>query len=226
MLNRLNPDFLNMLYRVPVLLLSFMAHELSHAFVAYRYGDMTAKNAGRISFNPLRHIDPVGAIMLIVVGFGWAKPVPINPNNFRNRKAGIAFTSLAGPLSNIVIALIFYCARGVFMYKARPAAFIPFTDTQTVILNIMVQFIIVNVSLAAFNLIPIPPLDGSKVLFSFLPEHILYNYVYKYERYGMIILVALSFTRVLNMILGPIINALIHFFEIAADPIINFLVSL
>lgn len=210
-----------MLYRVPVLLLSFMTHELSHALAAYGCGDQTARQAGRISFNPIRHIDPIGAIMLIVAGFGWAKPVPINPFNFRNRKAGIVITSLAGPMSNVLLAMLFCAAYYIYGAYAQPAPFLPLEGAARFVTPLLYQFIIVNISLAAFNLIPIPPLDGSKVLFSVLPERIYYNYILRYERYGMFVLMALMFSGYLGKILGPLINFLIRFVEFIVRPIIS-----
>ena len=204
-INNLNPDFIVMLYRVPVLLVSFMVHEMSHGLAAYAFGDTTAKDAGRISFNPLRHIDPIGALLLIVVGFGWAKPLPINPFNFRRRKPGIIVTSLAGPFSNVLLAAVFYTVFIVFSVHGRPAPFIPVTGGAQIALELFRQFIIVNLSLAAFNLIPIPPLDGSKVLFAVFPDRIYYNYILRYERYGMIALIALSFTGYIGKIMSPIV---------------------
>ena len=220
-MDNINPQFLVMLYRVPVVLLSFMTHELSHALAAYRCGDMTAKEAGRISFNPLRHIDPFGALLLIVARFGWAKPVPINPNNFRNKKAGIIITSLAGPLSNVLLSLIFYIVFVIFAARGRPAPFMPYSSAAQVLLAIFSEFYIINIGLAAFNLIPIPPLDGSKVLFSFLPENIYFNYVLRYERYGMFVLIALSISGYLSIILGPFLNFILAFIEAVAKPLIS-----
>ena len=218
-MDNINPQFLVMLYRIPVLLLSFMTHELSHALVAYRCGDMTAKQAGRISFNPIKHIDPIGAIMLIVAGFGWAKPVPINPNNFRNKKSGIIMTSLAGPFSNILLAMVFSAVYVIYNANARPAPFMPLSDGARIALTLFYQFYIINIMLAAFNLIPIPPLDGSKVLFSLLPERIYFNYVLRYERYGMIVLIVLSFSGYLSVILGPIINFIMSFIDAIVNPL-------
>ena len=223
-MENINPQFLVMLYRVPVLLLSFMIHELSHALIAYRCGDNTAKQAGRISFNPLRHIDPIGAVMLIVAGFGWAKPVPINPNNFKNKKAGIIMTSLAGPFSNILLAILFFAVYEIFYARARPAPFLPFSEGAGVALAIFTQFYFINISLAAFNLIPIPPLDGSKVLFAVLPDKIYYNYVLRYERYGMIILILLSFSGYLNTILGPIIGFIMTAINAVVSPLTSLVI--
>ena len=208
-----------MLYRVPVLLVSFMVHELSHAYVAYRCGDDTAKRAGRISVNPIRHIDPIGAIMLLVAGFGWAKPVPINPDNFNNKRKGIILTSLAGPFSNILLAIVFSVVLDIIFAQGRPLPSFLFTPAGQPVRAILNQFYVINIALAAFNLIPIPPLDGSKVLFSFLPDRIYFDYVLRYERYGMFLLIALSISGFLMVILGPVMGLLVTVIRAAASPI-------
>ena len=203
---RLSQEFIDMLYRVPVILITFTVHELSHGFVAYLLGDDTAKKAGRLSLNPIRHIDPVGALMLIVMRFGWAKPVPINPNKFKKKKLGIILTSLAGPFSNLILALLtivpfwlIYMHYGLRTSSSSTG----FTD---IVITFLFQFILVNISLGIFNLIPIPPLDGSKVLFALLPDRIYFNYVLRYERYGMILLLLLSFSGLLSKIMGPLLD--------------------
>ena len=203
---RLSQEFIDMLYRVPVILITFTVHELSHGFVAYLLGDDTAKKAGRLSLNPIRHIDPVGALMLIVMRFGWAKPVPINPNKFKKKKLGIILTSLAGPFSNLILALLtivpfwlIYMHYGLRTSSSSTG----FTD---IVITFLFQFILVNISLGIFNLIPIPPLDGSKVLFALLPDRIYFNYVLRYERYGMILLLLLSFSGMLSKIMGPLLD--------------------
>jgi Zn-dependent protease len=205
---RFSEDFVQMLYRVPVLLISFMVHELSHAVVALGCGDSTARDAGRITLNPLKHIDPLGALMLIVARFGWAKPVPINPGNFRSPKRGIILTSLAGPLSNVLLAFIFAAAYGWAYIASRYGTLPDRFDLLWIATELFWEFLIINVSLAAFNLIPIPPLDGSKVLFALLPDRIYYNYVLRYERYGVLLIMALSFTGLLGRLLNPMVEAL------------------
>jgi Zn-dependent protease len=191
---KLPKDFIEALYRLPTLLIAFMIHELSHAVVALAFGDDTAKKAGRITLNPLKHLDPLGALMVLVARFGWAKPVPIDPGKFRRRKLGIVCVSLAGPLSNVVLAVAATLGLAALALGSVEPGW-PY--------NFLFEFMLVNLSLAVFNLIPIPPLDGSKVLFAVLPDRIYYGYVLRYERFGMIALLALSFTGVLSRIIGP-----------------------
>ncbi len=155
--------------RILVILLILPLHEFAHAFVAKKCGDYTAESSGRITLNPFAHIDPIGALLLLLTGFGWAKPVPINPNAMRNPRKGIILTSLAGPLSNLIVAFI-------AMMLLRILYCIPISLDNTMLYNtlssistILYYFISVNIGLAVFNLIPVPPLDGSNVLMQFLP---------------------------------------------------------
>lgn len=154
-------------------------HEFAHGFIAYKLGDNTAKNMGRLRFSPAAHIDPIGALMILLVGFGWAKPVPVNPRNFKNPKVGMAITSLAGPVSNIlaaVVGAIFYYVNILLAVKGVAPSIV-----FDLLYYFLSYFISVNISLAVFNLIPLPPLDGSKILFAFLPDKIVYK-IYQYER--------------------------------------------
>ncbi len=167
-------------------LLCIVVHETCHGLAAWRLGDNTAKNAGRLTLNPLRHIDIVGLVMMAVLKFGWAKPVPVDMRNFKNPKAGMALTAAAGPISNILLAFVFLLIRsaamGFYLEKSDAGGWL--------VLNEFLEYVIViSAGLAVFNLIPISPLDGSKVLFAFLPQETYFKLM-RYERYGMLVLIA------------------------------------
>lgn len=166
-------------------------HELAHGFVAYKLGDKTAKNQGRLTFNPLAHLNPIGTLMIFLFGIGYANPVPINPNKFKNPKAGMALTALAGPLSNLLLGFIsvfFFYLVAAFGHGSLANAVCIFFYFAAMI----------NVTLAVFNLLPIPPLDGSKILAGILPDKVYYKYM-MYERYVMIALFVLLFIGVLDV---------------------------
>ena len=167
-------------------------HELCHGLVAYKLGDDTAKNAGRLTLNPIKHIDIMGLLMMVVLKFGWAKPVPINMNNFKNPKSGMAITALAGPVSNLLLAAVVLL---IFGFLGGPTA-----TSKNVLLDMLLTTAYLSCMLAVFNIIPIPPLDGSKVLFSLLPERAYYRLM-QYERYGMILLLIIVLTGSLNSFL-------------------------
>ncbi len=188
-------------------LLCICVHESAHGLAALWLGDPTAKQQGRISLNPLRHVDLIGLLMLAVAHVGWAKPVRIDPRHFKHPKAGMAITALAGPVSNFLLAFVtgFIAALCWYGLQLRP---------ESGLLDVLFQFFyyatLLSCGLGVFNLIPISPLDGSKVLYSFLPER-LYWKLMRYERYGMFLLIALVMLGAFNGILSPAVDAVSDF---------------
>lgn len=175
----------SLLLSVVPALICITLHELAHGYLAYRLGDDTAKRAGRLTLNPLRHIDIMGLLMMIVFKFGWAKPVPVNMWKFKNPKKGMAITAAAGPIANLLIALVFLFLYGfLFALLHRPGRSLNW------LLEMLYITAYLSIALAIFNIIPIPPLDGSKVLFSCISDRSYTKLMY-YERYGMIILLVL-----------------------------------
>jgi Zn-dependent protease len=190
------------LLRVAPALFCITIHELAHGFTAYKLGDPTAKNLGRLTLNPIKHIDPVGLLMMLTIGFGWAKPVPVDMQNFKHPKRHMAVTALAGPVSNLILAVLFMfilgfvsTSLGIIRFGGRDYN-IAATDVTIVIYTILSFTVFLNIALAVFNMLPIPPLDGSKVLFSLLPEKYYYT-VLKYERFGMIFLLVIMVSQLL-----------------------------
>ncbi len=190
--------------------LGIILHEMGHGWVALRQGDTTARNMGRLTLNPIAHIDPVGLLMFVLTAtlgsfvFGWAKPVPINVRNFRNPRQGLMLTALAGPVTNILLAILF----GVLL-KAT-LTFFPYDDyaqssSYMFALSVMQMGIIINLGLALFNLFPIPPLDGSKVISFFMPVPLAVRYL-SIGASGMLILVILLASGVLGPIIRPILQ--------------------
>lgn len=185
-------------------LLCIMFHEVSHGFVALRLGDTTARDAGRLTFNPIKHIDAWGLLMMAVFKFGWAKAVPVDMRRFRHSVRDMAITAAAGPISNVLLAFLALCVRAGALYVNY--------RTNGVISGFLVMFFeyvaILSIGLAVFNVIPIPPLDGSKVLGAFLPQRIYYK-VLRYERYGFLILMAVLYLGILDTPLNFCRSALI-----------------
>lgn len=180
--------------RVIPALLCITLHELSHGAVAYALGDDTAKKAGRLTLNPIKHLDVMGLLMMVIFRFGYAKPVPVDMMKFKNPKRGMAITAFAGPLSNVLIAVLFLFLYG-FLYPILPEG--KAGDVALEMLGITASL---SLAMAIFNLLPIPPLDGSKVLFSLLPEEGYWKLM-QYERYGFLVLIALLYFNIIN---GPL----------------------
>ena len=187
----------NILLSVVPALICITFHEVSHGYVAYRLGDTTAKDAGRLTLNPLKHLGVLGLLMMVVFRFGWAKPVPVNMYRFQNPKRGMAITALAGPVSNVLLAIVFLFLYGVL--------FLPLKGSG-IVLQMIYLTAYISIAFAIFNIIPISPLDGSKVLFSLLPSE-QYDKLMHYERYGMLLLLVVVATGVLGKPLTAVTGA-------------------
>ena len=204
-------DFQQLLLLAPPILLALTFHEFAHAFVANKYGDDTAKRSGRLTMNPLAHLDPLGTLMIFIVHFGWAKPVPVNPYNLRNPKNDMLWISVAGPLSNMLLALI----SGLLLRLISTAGIMPERHSIMGVLLIMIVWSLqINLALAIFNILPIAPLDGSKILFGILPARFA-KQIYLLERYGPFVLIGLIiFGRFSGVsILGQMIWPFVRFFS-------------
>lgn len=190
------PNLENIIITAIAIIFTLVTHEIAHGYVALLNGDDTAKNLGRLSPNPLKHLDPLGTLSMLIFKFGWAKPVPINPNKFKNYRLGMFTVSIAGIIVNLLTAFI---------------SVILLTFAKNIILvNLLKALLSYGVIFAIFNLIPIPPLDGSKILASLLPIKFT-NFMYKYERYSSIILIILLFSGIIDKLLIPLVNLTFKF---------------
>lgn len=208
------------LLMTPILFIALPVHEFAHGWVAYRLGDPTAKTAGRLTFNPFKHLDLIGVLMMYTAGFGWAKPVPVNFGNLKNRRSGMILVAMAGPLSNIMLAFVSVFIFGVISKLA---------DTGVIVLNsegllkpiyyislFFFYFGTVNISLAIFNTLPVPPLDGSRLISAFVPEEAYYRFS-RYEQYiglaflTIVILVPNDFiSGFIRAIAGPVFRSMVQ----------------
>lgn len=196
------------LLRLPIIFIAITVHEYAHGYAALKMGDPTAKLSGRLSMNPLAHMDIVGALSMLIFGFGWAKPVPINPNNFKNHKKGTVIVSLAGPISNLFLAFLGSVLYGIF----RRIGFGNFSSQfSEIFYGLLAQLILLNVCFGIFNLVPFPPLDGAKIVGAFLPYKTYFK-IMQYERYAFPILIVLMYLGIFDKILGvliiPIVSSL------------------
>ena len=202
-----------LLILAPPILLALAFHEFSHGWVANYLGDPTAKNQGRLTLNPISHLDPIGTLMLFLVHFGWAKPVPVNPMNLRDPKKDMLWVSLAGPASNMFLALVFGLV--IRMYSGFQVAGFASGGFIQIFEMMLVYGVIINLALAVFNLLPIPPLDGSKIVHALLPVRYEERYS-KYEQYGPILLIGLVMFGMFGnfSIFGAVLRPFISVFSI------------
>ena len=203
-------DFTQIIATVPALLIAFAFHEFAHAWTADRLGDPTPRSMGRLTLNPLAHLDIFGTLMVLISGFGWAKPVAINPRYFKgNPLRGRMLVSVAGPLMNFLIGFVALLVWGL-LHRAL------LNTTWAPVLSVVFQTIVlINVSIGVFNIVPIPPLDGFAVLMGLLPGRQAYSLM-RLEQYGMILLAIVLFTNILGRIISPVVIAILQFYDLIA----------
>lgn len=199
----LSPNFI---FELPGLLIAMTIHEFAHAYVAHRLGDPTPRLQGRLTLNPVAHIDPMGLLMLVFFRFGWGRSVEVNPNYFRNYRKGMLWVSLAGPASNILLGFVMAVAFGLTI------GLVPSLATSILFMRILSGILIYNAYLAIFNLIPIPPLDGSKILFGLLPARSAYRYFERVHQYGPILLLVVVYSGLTRYIVSPLADALLTWY--------------
>lgn len=196
-----------LLLGIPIILLALSMHELAHGYVAYKCGDGTAKALGRLTLNPLKHLDPIGAVCMLLIGFGWAKPVPVNMRYFRKPKRDLVLVSLAGPLTNFLLAVVFALLRFAFLLTLEFITLPESAGTALMVIHIiLLKGITLNLGLGLFNLIPLPPLDGSKILMCLLPSNTAAKYakVERYSRFILLGIIAISWY-------APIVSTILFF---------------
>ncbi|MCD7862332.1 MAG: site-2 protease family protein [Lachnospiraceae bacterium] len=205
MLSNLSSQILSILYVAPATLIAIICHECAHGWVSDRLGDPTPRASGRLTLNPLKHLDPVGTLCLLFFHMGWAKPVPINSRYYKNPKLGIILVSLAGPFTNFILAFIFLLGYGLIQLYA------PLNSTLWYTIEIMVYYgAVINIGLGIFNLIPFPPLDGSHVLEELVP--VIGDIFQRFRSYGSLILILLlasnTFSRPLSRLNSAVLNGM------------------
>ena len=202
---------LRLIIQIPILLLTLTIHEFSHGYVAYLLGDDTAKRAGRLTLNPISHIDPFGLVMLFIAHIGWAKPVPINPYNFKNFKRDTAITAAAGPVSNFIVAILLSIFFNMIV-KFNPSIMFSKNLISTMGISMLYYAILINLALGIFNLIPIPPMDGSKILGGFLSDEVYYKYTAQEQRGAQLLMIIFAASYLFNLnLIGSIIMPPLNF---------------
>jgi Zn-dependent protease len=205
----------NFLFKLSVMLvpgmLAIVCHEVSHGFVAWRYGDPTARMLGRLTLNPLKHIDIIGTLMIFFIGIGWAKPVPVTYENLRNPKRDMIWVAAAGPITNITLAAVSaFLLRGLVAVDILAVSGSPLSMLTEPVVLMLAFSVYINLMLAIFNMIPVPPLDGGRVLVGLLPYRQAAAWS-RIEPYGMIIIIALVFfTNIFSYVISPILNLGVH----------------
>ncbi len=196
-----------LLFVIPCVLIALTFHEVAHGYMAYKMGDPTARNLGRLTLNPLKHLDPIGTLCMIFFHFGWARPVPINSRYFKNARRGTALTAAAGPIANFILGYIGLLIRQILLlaFSHFPAQSQFVFYLQYAAISLFTYFHMLNISLGIFNLIPLPPLDGSRIFYIFLPPK-LYFGIMKYERYIQIGLMLLLYLGFLSTPLSFLVN--------------------
>ncbi len=188
---------------IPVILISLSVHEYAHGYAAMKLGDNTARNLGRLSLNPLSHIDPVGFVFLLLFGFGWAKPVPVNMRNVKKGRFGFLAVALAGPFSNIILALLGAVVFNLFIVVE---SYVSISETLSLVIYLFFAiFVQLNVTYSVFNMIPVPPLDGSRIITAIIPRRFA-EWVFRYERFIQIILIILLFRGAFSGVLSTAVG--------------------
>lgn len=202
----MNDSILQFIILAPPLLLALTVHEFAHGYVASRLGDPTARALGRLTLNPLKHLDPLGTIAFFIFHFGWAKPVPVNPAYFKDPQKDMLWVALAGPATNLILAVISALMTKAVWFLAQTIPYSVLGEAVLVPLNsILIASVWINLVLCIFNFLPIPPLDGSRILAGLLPPDLARSYA-SIERYGFILLLILAVTGVLSGMIVPLID--------------------